>query len=450
MTTAVASALERTLPHSLDAERSVLGAVLLRNEGLYEAAEALAPVDFYRSAHNGIFAAMLDLHKRQEPIDLVTLRESLTAGGQLEAIGGAAYLTRLVDGVPLSTNVAHYAAIVKDKATKRRVIQQAHTILDYAYDGEVSADELLNEAERRIFDLSQTEQRSDLVDGAGQVEEVMPMLESLLKGERRGVTGLGTGFVDLDAFTQGLQPTDLIVIAARPSIGKSSLVSDIARHVAIELQQPVAFFSVEMSRRMTTMRNIIAQARVDGLRLRSGYVNQGDYERILQATNEIERSKLFVDDCSGLRPMELRSKARRLAAKHGLSLVIVDYMQLMRGDRGVRYENRQIEVASISRSLKGIAKELSVPLIAVCQLGRKVEERADKKPTLADLRESGAIEQDADVVGLIYRPGQGDPEADQGYAELIIAKQRNNPTGVMKMTWLSYASKFENYTEGGA
>lgn len=439
------------LPHSLDAEQSVLGAIIVRNEGLDEAAERLAPEDFYREAHVRIFRAMLALGQRQEAIDVVTLREALSAKGDLDEVGGAAYLAKLVDGVPRSTNVPHYAAIVKDKATRRRAIAQAQAVLEAAYDGDLTADDVLNEAERRFFELGQRDQRSDLAGGATLIEEVMPMLEALLKGEQRGVTGVPTGFVDLDAFTQGLQPGEVILLAARPSVGKSSLASDIARHVAITAQHgPVAFFSVEMSRRMTTLRNIIAQARVDGFRLRSGYVNQADYGSILQAVQAIETGQLFIDDCTNLRPMELRSKARRLAATKGLSLIIVDYLQLMRPDRGQRYENREKEVASISRALKGIAKELRVPLVAICSLSRKTEERADKKPTMADLRESGALESDADVVLLLWRPGQADPEADQGYAELIIAKQRNNPIGVIKLTWLPYASRFENYVEEGA
>ncbi len=447
---AITRADERTLPHSLEAERSVLGAILVRNEGLDDAAERLAPEDFYREAHVRIFRAMLALAQRQEAIDIVTLREALTGKGDLDEVGGSAYLAKLLDGVPRSTNVPHYAAIVKDKATRRRAIAQAQAVLEAAYDGDLTAEDVLNEAERRFFELGQRDQRSELVGGATLIEEVMPMLESLLKGERRGVTGVPTGFGDLDAFTQGLQPGEFIILAARPSVGKSSLASDIARHVAITAQQgPVAFFSVEMSRRMTTLRNIIAQARVDGFRLRSGYVNQGDYDRILQATHAIETSQLFIDDCTNLRPMELRSKARRLAATQGLSLIVVDYLQLMRPDRGQRYESREKEVASISRALKGIAKELRVPVVAICSLSRKTEERADKKPTMADLRESGALESDADVVLLLWRPGQQDPNADQGYAELIIAKQRNNPVGVIKLTWLPYASRFENYVEEG-
>lgn len=443
---------ERTLPHSLDAERSVLGAILLRNEGLDEAAEVLAADDFYRRAHARIFGRMLALAKKQEPIDFVTLREALVAAGELDDIGGPAYLSRLTDGVPRSVNVPHYAAIVKESATRRRAIVHAQHIIDSAYDGMLTADEVVNDAERRFFELAQADQRGELVGGAQQIDEILPMLEALMKGERRGITGVPSGFTDLDAFTQGFQPADLIIIGARPSVGKSSFTSDIARHVAIHAAGfgNVGFWSVEMSRQSLTLRNVIAQARVDGLRLRTGYVNHGDYDRILQAAEQMRESGLFVDDSSGLRPMELRSKARRFAATKGLSLVIIDYLQLMQGDRGERYENRQLEVASISRTLKAIAKELQVPVIVVSQLTRKVEERAGKRPTLADLRESGALEQDADVVLFLHRPGYYDREADQGKAECIIAKQRNGPTGVIDLTWLPHASRFENYTEGGA
>jgi replicative DNA helicase len=442
---------DRVLPHSLEAERSVLGAILLRNEGLDEAAERLTPADFYRQAHRTVYGAMLSLAERREAIDLITVREELGTEG-LNAIGGPAYLAKLVDGVPRSTNVSHYAEIVKEKATRRAVIAAAQDVLESAYDTDLSADDVVNAAEQRFFRIDESEQRGGLMGGAQLVDEIMPMLQALMSGERRGITGVPSGFGDLDALTTGFQPGDLILVAARPSVGKSAWVSDVSRHLAISAAHVgnVGFWSVEMSRQSLTLRNIVAQARVDGLRLRSGYVSTSDYQAILRAAEQIRNSKLFIDDSSGLRPMELRSKARRFAATQGLSLIIIDYLQLMRADKGEHYENRNIEVAGISRSLKAIAKELQVPVIAVSQLTREVEKRADKRPNLGDLRDSGSLEQDADMVLFLHRDGYYDRDADQGKAECIIAKQRNGPTGVIDLTWLPYASRFENYVEGGA
>jgi replicative DNA helicase len=434
--------VERTLPHNLEAERSVLGAILLRNEALNHAAEYIDAGDFFRDAHRVIFDKMVALSERGQAIDLVTLKEELARAGQLEQVGGPAYIASLVDGVPRSTNVEHYARIIKEKATCRNLIFAASRISDLAYEGEQDADLLLDEAERAIFEIADDRVRSGFVPLSTLVHESFEAIEKL--HERRGlVTGVPTGFDELDAMTSGFQPSDLIIVAARPSMGKTSFTLNIAQHVGGQAGLTVGFFSLEMSKEQLFLRMLTSEARIDAHRFRSGYLSEQDYERLSHALNVLERSRVFIDDTASLGVLEMRAKARRLKAEHGLHLLIVDYIQLMQG-RG-RFENRQQELASISRSLKGLAKELHVPIVALSQLSRAPDARADHRPQLSDLRESGALEQDADVVLFIYREEQYERnDQTEGIAEIIVGKQRNGPTGTVKLAFVKEHTRFEN------
>lgn len=434
--------VERTLPHNLEAERSVLGAILLRNEALNHAAEYIDAGDFFRDAHRVIFDKMVALSERGQAIDLVTLKEELARAGQLEQVGGPAYIASLVDGVPRSTNVEHYARIIKEKATCRNLIFAAGRITDLAYEGEQDADLLLDEAERAIFEIADDRVRSGFVPLSTLVHQGFEAIEKLQ--ERRGlVTGVPTGFDELDAMTSGFQPSDLVIVAARPSMGKTSFTLNIAQHVGAQAGLTVGFFSLEMSKEQLFLRMLTSEARIDAHRFRSGYLSEQDYERLSHALNVLERSRVFIDDTASLGVLEMRAKARRLKAEHGLHLLIVDYIQLMQG-RG-RFENRQQELASISRSLKGLAKELNVPIVALSQLSRAPDARADHRPQLSDLRESGALEQDADVVLFIYREEQYERnDQTEGIAEIIIGKQRNGPTGTVKLAFVKEHTRFEN------
>jgi replicative DNA helicase len=438
---------ERTLPHSLDAEKSVLGAVLIHNEAFNYAAEVISSRDFFRDAHRRIFEKMERLSERGDAIDLVTLKEELTRGGDLEEVGGAAYLVSLVDGVPRSTNVEHYARIVKEKAALRGLILASQQISARAYEAEDDPNVILDEAEQAIFAIAEDRARVGFVSMREIVDESMPKIEQLFE-QRRLVTGVSTGFTDLDQMTRGLQPGDLVIVAARPSMGKTSLVLNIAEHASIKDGQTVGFFSLEMSREQLFIRLLTSVARIDAHRLMTGAVGSRDYEGLSHGVGVLSEARLFIDDSPGLGVLEMRAKSRRLAAEHGLGLIIVDYLQLMTG-RG-RFDNRTLELAAISRGLKGLAKELRIPVVALSQLSRAPETRSDHRPLLSDLRESGALEQDADVVLMLYRADMypdAKPE-EEGKAELIIAKQRNGPTGTVHLAFLKQHTRFEDLARG--
>jgi replicative DNA helicase len=437
---------ERTLPHSLEAEKSVLGAVLIHNEAFNFAAEILKSRDFFRDAHRRIFDKMERLSERGDAIDLVTLKEELIRAGELDEVGGPAYLTSLVDGVPRSTNIEYYARIVKEKSTLRALISVTARISARAYDADDDPNTILDEAEQAIFSIAEDRVREGFVSMRDIVGESLPKIEQLFE-HKRLVTGIETGFSDLDQMTRGLQPGDLVIVAARPSMGKTSLVLNIAEHASIK-GTPVGFFSLEMSREQLFIRLLTSVARIDGHRLMTGTVGQRDYQQLSHAIGVLTDARLFIDDSPGLAVLEMRAKARRLAAEHGLGLLIVDYLQLMTG-RG-RFENRTLELAAISRGLKGLAKELSVPVVALSQLSRAPESRSDHRPLLSDLRESGALEQDADVVLMLYRADMY-PDAkpdDEGKAELIVAKQRNGPTGTVNLAFLKQHTRFEDLARG--
>ncbi|HEV8318332.1 MAG TPA: replicative DNA helicase [Vicinamibacterales bacterium] len=435
---------ERTLPHNLEAERSVLGAILVHNDAFNLAAQTIDARDFFRDAHRRIFDKMVALNERGHAIDFVTLKEELQRSGEIDEVGGPAYIASLADGVPRATNVEHYARIVKEKSTLRNLIFAANKILTNAYEADQEADLILDEAESAIFSVAEDRLRSGFVLMRDLVKESFPKIEQLFE-QRRLVTGVPTGFVDLDEMTRGLQPSDLVIIAARPSMGKTSLVLNIAQHVALQPNLTVGFFSLEMSKEALFIRLLTAQAQIDGHRLMSGAIGQKDYGRISHALETLSSMRLFIDDTPNLGVLEMRAKCRRLQAEHGLNLVVLDYIQLM-NSRG-RFENRTLELASISRSLKGLAKELNVPIVALSQLSRAPEARSDHRPQLSDLRESGALEQDADVVVLIYRDDVYNREPNNenaGIAELIVAKQRNGPTGIVKLAFLREQTRFAN------
>jgi replicative DNA helicase len=439
---------ERTLPHNLEAERSVLGAILVHNDAFNTAAQVIDSSDFYRDAHRRIFDRMITLSERNEAIDFVTLKEELSRGGDLDDVGGPAYIASLVDGVPRATNVEYYARIVKEKATLRNLIYAANKILTNAYEADQEPELILDEAESSIFAVADDRLKAGFVPMRDLVKESFPKIELLFE-HKRLVTGVPTGFIDLDEMTRGFQPGDLVIIAARPSMGKTSLVLNIAQHVAVQPDLTVGFFSLEMSKESLFIRLLTSEAQIDSHRLMSGAIGQKDYGRISHALETLSAMRLFIDDTANIGVLEMRAKSRRLQAEHGLKLLVLDYIQLMSA-RG-RHENRTLELASISRSLKGLAKELNIPIVVLSQLSRAPEARADHRPQLSDLRESGALEQDADVVILIYRDDayNRDPNnPDAGIAELILAKQRNGPTGIVRLAFLREQTRFANLAPG--
>ena len=445
--TALATA-ERTLPHNLEAERSVLGAILVHNDAFNLAAQVIDSQDFYRDAHRRIFDRMVALNERHDAIDFVTLKEELARAGELDEVGGPAYVAGLADGVPRATNVEYYARIVKEKATLRNLIYAASKIVTNAYEADQESDLILDEAESAIFAVADDRLKSGFIAMRDLVKDSFPKIEKLFE-QKRLITGVPTGFVDLDEMTRGLQGGDLVIVAARPSMGKTSLVLNIAQYVAALGDQVVGFFSLEMSKESLFLRLLTSEAQIDGHRLMSGAIGGNDYHRISHALEKLNAMKLFIDDTANIGVLEMRAKSRRLQSEHGLNLLVVDYIQLMSG-RG-RFENRTLELASISRSLKGLAKELNVPIVVLSQLSRAPEARSDHRPQLSDLRESGALEQDADVVVLIYRDDvyNRDPNSpDAGTAELILAKQRNGPTGVVRLAFLREQTRFANLAQG--
>src|SRR5438477_10088969 len=381
---------------------------------------------------------MVSLDERNGAIDLVTLKDELGRAGELDAVGGPAYIAALVDGVPRSMNVEHYARIIKEKATLRNLIFSANKILATAYDGAEDADVILDQAEHAIFAIADDKVRDGFVSLRELAHSSLDTIEKL-HARKELVTGVPTGFTDLDEMTSGLQSSDLIIVAARPSMGKTSLVLNIAQHVGTKTDMTVGVFSLEMSKEQLFLRMLTAEARIDAHRLRGGFLGERDWGKLGEAIGTLSESRIFIDDSPSVGVLEMRAKCRRLASEHGLNLVIVDYIQLMQG-RG-RFENRTLELASISRSLKGLAKELRVPVVVLSQLSRAPESRSGHRPQLSDLRESGALEQDADVVIFIYREDlygdkNGAPSENHGVAELIVGKQRNGPTGVVKLAFI--------------
>ncbi len=439
---------EFSLPQNLEAERSVLGAILLENEAINAAQEILQGEDFCRDSHRRIYQAMAELSERAAVIDLVTVKNELVRQGSLEAVGGAAYIASLVDGVPKSTNIGHYARIVKEKAILRMLIQSSQKISSAALRGEEDTAEILDEAQRLIFEIAQDRVRAGFVPLRDLADETLKHIEQLTESQQL-ITGIASGYEKLDEMTSGFQKTDLVVIAGRPSMGKTALCLNVALHAAIHHGKSVGIFSLEMSREQLFLRMLTSESRVDAHRLRTGRLGKEEWTRLSKGFSALTEANIFIDDTPSIGVMEMRAKARRLQAEHGMDMLIVDYLQLMRG-RG-RIENRTQEISEISRSLKGLAKELNVPLLALSQLSRAPEQRGgDHKPQLSDLRESGAIEQDADVVLFIYREEvyKGTTEENRGIATIIIGKQRNGPIGVFNLAFLKEFTRFENLEFG--
>lgn len=438
--------LERTLPQSIEAEMCVLGAMILDNEVVSLVVPILNKQSFYKTAHQELFQIIIDLYDKGIPIDLVILREELKKRSLLEKIGGEGYLLQLESAVPTIGNVEFYANVVREKAVKRHLIEVASNIQKQAFDESVETDHLLDASERAIFDVTQKKFGVSSTKLNEILKDTFSRIESLHDRQSR-LTGLSTGFYDLDDRTCGLQPSELIIIAARPSMGKTSLALNMVEHVGIVEKKPVIVFSQEMSAQQVAQNMLCSHARIDAHKLRRGFLEDKQWSALSYGMGSLSEAPIFIDDMPGLTVLEVRAKARRLKAQYNIQMVVVDYLQLMEAPRGI--ENRQQEISIISRGLKSLARELSIPVIAVSQLNRSVEAREGHRPRMSDLRESGSIEQDADVIILLHRDKYYDPEKDDDTAELIIAKQRNGPTGVVKLTFLSHFMRFESLASVG-
>jgi replicative DNA helicase len=438
------SGLYNLPPQNIEAEESIISAILIDNNTLLDIIEILTPRDFYRTAHQKIYAAIIDLFDKAEPVDLVTLANKLKELGQLEEIGSASYLAKLVDTVPLAVNAQHYAKIVSDKASLRRLIEKANAIAKRCYEEKGNADEVIDFAEAAVFEISEKKSSQSFYPLSKIILGNIETLEEN-QGNRSLVTGVPTGFSHLDNLTSGLQNSDLIILAARPSMGKTALALNIARNAAVDANVPVAIFSLEMSKEQLSLRMLCSEARIDSSRLRGGFFSMEDWHRLTDAAGVLSESPIYIDDSPSLSIMEIRAKSRRLKMDKNIGLVIIDYLQLMQGRAGA--ERRDLEISEISRGLKALAKELNLPVVALSQLNRMLEQRTDKRPKLSDLRESGALEQDADVVAFIYRDEVYNKEEDnpnRGTAEILLSKQRNGPTGDVLLTFLNAYTRFEN------
>ena len=442
---------ETTFPHkippqNIEAEQSVLGGILIENEAINRVMEILAPEDFYREAHRKIYHALIELSERDEPADLITTTNELRKKGELEMVGGASYLAYLIDSVPSAANIEYYARIVKEKAILRKLIETSTEIITQSYEDRTDVEAFLDEAERAIFEISEKRVRPSFFPIKEIVKESFKTIEQLYK-KKELVTGVPSGFKELDRLTAGFQPSDLIIVAGRPSMGKTAFCLNIAQYAAIEGRVPVAIFSLEMSKEQLVLRMLCSEAQVEGTRLRTGYLGESDWPKLTMAAGTLSDAPIFIDDTAALSVLELRAKARRLKSEHGLGMIIIDYLQLMKG-RG-KAESRQQEISEISRSLKALAKELNVPVIAVSQLSRKTEERTGNRPQLSDLRESGAIEQDADLILFLFREEvYHRTEENRGKAEVIIGKQRNGPIGKVDLAFLDKYTSFKDLYKG--
>ncbi len=442
-------ALLKLPPQNLEAEQSILGGVLLNNQALNQVLELLGPDDFYSEAHRKIFKAIIDLSERSEPSDLITLSDVLRDKKLLDQVGGVAYLSSLVDSVPSAANIAYYSKIVKQKAILRKLIGTATEILERSYGPGSEIDRVLDEAEHAIFEIAQNKIKPAFYPLKEIIKDSFRTIEKLYE-KKELITGVATGFEKLDEFTAGLQKSDLIVIAGRPSMGKTAFALNIAQYAAVQERVPVAIFSLEMSKEQLSLRMLSSEARVDSQRLRKGFLGETDWPKLTTAAGSLSDALIFIDDTPAITALEMKAKARRLKAEHGLGLIILDYLQLMKGSDYGR-DNREQEISEISRSLKALAKELSIPVVALSQLNRKVEDRTNRRPQMADLRESGAIEQDADVIVFLYRDevyNKSEDNPERGIAEVIIGKQRNGPVGTVKVAFLERYTRFENLASG--
>ena len=433
-------------PQNIEAEQSIMGGILIENDALNTVVEFLEASDFYREAHQKIFQCMIALSEKSEPLDLITLTNELKKTKELESIGGASYLASLVESVPTAANIAYYAKIVKEKSILRKLISTATEIVTQSYHEGKDLEDFLDDAEQAIFRISEHRVKPAFYPIKEIVKESFKVIERLYE-KKELITGIPSGFKDLDRKTAGFQNADLIIVAGRPSMGKTALCLNIAQHASINAKIPTAMFSLEMSKEQLAIRMLCSEARVDSARLRSGFLSESDWPKLTMAAGALSDAPIFIDDTPAISVLELRAKARRLKADRGLGLVIIDYLQLMRGRSGM--ERREQEISEISRSLKALAKELDIPVLAISQLSRKAEDRPGRQPQLSDLRESGAIEQDADVIIFIYRDEVYNPDSDRkGTAEVIIGKQRNGPTGKVDLSFISEFTTFKDLFRG--
>jgi replicative DNA helicase len=437
--------LRKVPPQNLEAESSVLGGILLENDAINLVLELLRPEDFYRESHRKIFRAMIELTDRSEPVDLITLSECLKSRAELDAVGGSAYLASLADFVPTAANISYYARIVREKAILRSLITTATEIATRGYEEQGNVEEFLDTAEKVIFDISEKKIKASFVAVGDMIKDTLKTVERLYE-RKEMVTGVPTGYEDLDKLTAGLQPSDLIIVAGRPSMGKTAFSLNIAANAAFA-GVGVAVFSLEMAKEQLVLRMLCSEARVNNSKVRSGYLAERDFPKLANAAGRLHEALIYIDDTPAISILELRAKARRLVRDRTkkVGLIVIDYLQLMRGMGGA--SNREQEISEISRSLKALAKELAVPVIAISQLNRRVEDRGDRRPMMSDLRESGAIEQDADVIMFIYRDEVYNQNSEEkGKAEIIVAKQRNGPIDTVELTFLNEFMRFENYT----
>ncbi|CAH8720760.1 replicative DNA helicase [Paenibacillus thiaminolyticus] len=436
--------VDRIPPQNLEAEQAVLGAILLQSEALITAMERIQPEDFYDPAHQMIYEAMIELGEENQPVDLITLTAKLQAKQQLEDVGRISYLTKLANAVPTAANVDYYAQIIEEKSMMRRLIRTATQIVSEGYSGGEDVSGLLSDAERRILEISNRRSSSGFIAIKDVLMDVYERVE-FLSEHQGGTTGIPSGFPDLDKMTSGFQRSDLIIVAARPSVGKTAFALNIAQNVGVRAKETVAIFSLEMSASQLVQRMICAESNVDAGRLRTGQLEDDDWEKLTMSIAALSEAEVYIDDTPGVTVADIRAKCRRLKKERGLGMILIDYLQLIHG-RGKPGENRQQEVSEISRTLKQIARELEVPVIALSQLSRGVEQRQDKRPMMSDLRESGSIEQDADIVAFLYRDDYYDKETEKkNIIEIIIAKQRNGPVGTVELVFLKNFNKFVSY-----
>ena len=438
--------IERVPPQNIEAEQAVLGAMLIEKEAIARVTELLKGGDFYREAHRLIFEAMLDLYNRNEAVDMITVIELLKREDNLEKVGGIAYVTSLANSVPTAANVHYHAKIVEEKALLRQLIQTSTKIAALGYEGSEEVSQIVDQAEKMILEVSNRRIGGDFTPIKSIVLDAFGKIEQLYES-RGGITGLATGFKDLDRLTSGLQKSDLILVAARPSMGKTAFTLNIASNVAIREKKAVAVFSLEMSKEQLVQRMLCAEASIDSQKLRIGELEDDDWTKLINAADRLSGAPIFIDDTAGISVLEMRSKARRLKVEHDLSLIIIDYLQLMQGSGGKGGENRQQEISEISRSLKGLARELGVPVVALSQLSRSVESRQVKKPMLSDLRESGSLEQDADIVAFLYREDYYNPDTEnKNITEIIVAKHRNGPVDSVQLFFHKQFTRFADLT----
>ncbi len=436
------SSIDKITPQNLDAEMAVLGSMILDDEAIATAVEKLDRNFFYKDSHQKIFQAISDLYALNKAVDLITLTDALKRDGVIDSVGGASYLTALANAVPSAANIGHYVNIVREKSILRTLINNGTKIISLCYESDGNIDEVVDNAERLIFEISERRTQGSYQHIKEIVSDSIETIDTLYR-KKAHVTGIPTGYIDFDIKTAGLQNSDLIVVAGRPSMGKSAFALGMVEHAGIVEKIPTAVFSLEMSKEQLAQRMLCAHAKVDAQKVRTGYLATSDWPRLTAAAGKISEAPIFIDDSPAISVMELRAKARRLKAQQDIKLIILDYMQLMRGSSSV--ESRQQEISEISRSLKALARELRLPIVAISQLSRAVESRNDHRPQLSDLRESGAIEQDADVVVLLLREEYYNPTSEnQGIAEVIIAKQRNGPVGSLKLAFIKEHTRFEN------